>query len=63
MATKLEKPKVIDIYFADVEKYQAQFGPKTAVYIQVGDFYEIYGAEFPDGKRIGVLEQISDSLI
>jgi len=62
MATKLEKPKVIDIYFADVEKYQAQFGPKTAVYIQVGDFYEIYGAEFPDGKRIGVLEQISDSL-
>ncbi len=62
MTTKPEKPKVIDIYFADVEKYQAQFGPKTAVYIQVGDFYEIYGAEYSDGKRLGILDQISDSL-
>ncbi len=62
MVTKYEKPKVIDIYFADVIKYQAQFGPKTAVYIQVGDFYEIYGAEYPDGKRLGILDQISDSL-
>jgi DNA mismatch repair protein MutS len=60
MTTKIEKPKVIDTYFADIEKYQKQFGPKTAIYIQVGDFYEIYGAEYPDGKRIGVIDQISD---
>ncbi len=61
MAPKTDKPKVIDVYFSDVEKYQKQFGPKTAVYIQVGDFYEIYGAELPDGTRIGVLDQISDA--
>lgn len=57
---KVEPPKLIDTYFNDVVKYQKQFGEKTAVYIQVGDFYEIYTAELPDGTRIGVLDQISD---
>lgn len=61
MPPKSDKPKVIDIYFTDVEKYQKQFGPKTAVYIQVGDFYEIYGAELPDGTRMGILDQIADA--
>jgi DNA mismatch repair protein MutS len=61
MPPKSDKPKVIDIYFSDVEKYQKQFGPKTAVYIQVGDFYEIYGAELPDGTRMGILDQIADA--
>jgi DNA mismatch repair protein MutS len=58
--SKVEAPKLIDTYFNDVVKYQKQFGEKTAVYIQVGDFYEIYTAELPDGTRIGVLDQISD---
>ncbi len=58
--SKPEAPKLIDTYFNDVIKYQKQFGEKTAVYIQVGDFYEIYTAELPDGSRIGILDQISD---
>jgi DNA mismatch repair protein MutS len=57
---KQDPPKLIDTYFNDVIKYQQQFGEKTAVYIQVGDFYEIYSAEFPDGTKIGILHQISD---
>jgi DNA mismatch repair protein MutS len=59
-SNKPDTPKLIDTYFNDVIKYQNQFGEKTAVYIQVGDFYEIYSAEFPDGTTIGILNQISD---
>ena len=57
---KSEAPKLIDTYFNDVIKYTQQFGDRTAVYMQVGDFYEIYSAEMPDGSRIGVLDKISD---
>ncbi len=57
---RVDSPKLIDTYFNDVVKYQTQFGEKTVVYIQVGDFYEIYSAELPDGKKIGVLHQIAD---
>lgn len=51
--------KLIDTYFQDQKDYQTQFGEKTAVYIQVGDFYEIYGAELVDGQYMGVLDKIS----
>jgi len=51
--------KIIDTYFKDQKDYQAQFGEKTVVYIQIGDFYEIYGAELKDGSYMGVLNQIS----
>jgi DNA mismatch repair protein MutS len=51
--------KLIDTYFEDQQKYQKQFGEKTVVYIQVGDFYEIYGAELTNGEQLGVLDKIS----
>jgi len=57
---RVDSPKLIDTYFNDVIKYQKQFGERTVVYIQVGDFYEIYSAELPDGQKIGVLHQIAD---
>jgi DNA mismatch repair protein MutS len=57
---KVEAPKMIDTYFNDVLKYIKQFGENTVVYMQVGDFYEIYSCELPDGTRIGCLEKIND---
>jgi len=60
MYKKPEPLKLIDTYFNDVIKYQKQYGEKTAVFIQVGDFYEIYSAELTDGTKIGVLNQMSD---
>jgi DNA mismatch repair protein MutS len=51
--------KLIDVYFDDQQKYQKQFGDKTVVYIQVGDFFEIYGAEMTNGDQLGVLDKIS----
>ena len=57
---KVEAPKMIDTYFNDVIKYIKQFGENTVIYMQVGDFYEIYSCELPDGTRIGCLEKIND---
>jgi len=60
MKTKDKAPKLIDTYFKEVDKYIKQFGDKTAVYINVGDFYEIYSAELSNGTTIGNLGKISD---
>ena len=51
--------KLIDTYFEEQSKYEKQFGKKTVVYIQVGDFYEIYGAELNNGDYWGVLDQVA----
>ena len=31
---------------------------KTTVFMQVGDFFEIYGLVYPDGKEVGNLWKI-----
>ena len=35
---------------------------KTVVFMQVGDFFEIYGLVYPDGREVGNLWKIIDDL-
>jgi DNA mismatch repair protein MutS len=40
--TKAAKRSMDDIYFAAYQEYVAKYGPKTAILLQVGKFYEMY---------------------
>lgn len=41
-----------DVIFAWQRKYEEQFGPHMALFVQVGDFYENYGVD-NDSEKIG----------
>lgn len=55
-----KKKLLTDIYLDELEDYQNKYGQKTCIYIQVGDFWEIYGYQSSDGKRRGVLWEVSE---
>ena len=51
---------VIEQYIEILEEYQKKHGDKVTVFMQVGDFYEIYGVEYPDGTYRGTLREVAD---
>lgn len=51
---------IIDTYLDDLEREIKKHGENTAHFIQIGDFYEMYGVQYADGSYRGNLPRISD---
>lgn len=51
---------LIDTYFSYQVKYANQYGPNTIVFMEVGSFFEIYGADSKEGGKI--IHRISNLL-
>ena len=59
--TKNNKP--VEQYMELLPYYQKLLdNEKTVVFMQVGDFFEIYGLVYPDGREVGNLWKIIDDL-
>ena len=55
--TKNNKP--VEQYMELLPYYQKLLdNEKTVVFMQVGDFFEIYGLVYPDGREVGNLWKI-----
>lgn len=60
---QLRNMKVGEFYMEILKEYQKKFDKEYLVlFIQVGEFYEMYGLEHPDGTREGNLWEICDHL-
>ena len=57
-----ESTRVVEQYLELLDIYQKKFREHLTVFMQIGDFYEIYGIEYPDGRRVGNVWEISDNL-
>lgn len=51
-----------DLYERLYTKYVAEFGPKTAIFLMVGSFYELYDIQAPDGRTKMNVKDIVDIL-
>ena len=51
---------VIEQYLEILEEHQKKYGNNVVVFMQIGDFYEIYGVELPDGTFKGTLRQVAE---
>jgi len=51
---------LIDTYFSYQVKYTNEYGPNTIVFMEVGSFFEIYGADSKEGGQI--IHRISNLL-
>jgi DNA mismatch repair protein MutS len=49
---KGHKIKVCEEHILDHQKYEKEYGKNTAVFTQVGDFYEMYSAILEDGTEL-----------
>jgi DNA mismatch repair protein MutS len=49
-------------YYALWTKYQAEYGPKTAIFLMVGSFYELYDIQEADGRTKMNVKDIVDIL-
>ena len=55
--------KVGEFYMDTLKDYQKKFDKDSLVlFIQVGEFYEMYGYEYKDGRREGNIWDICDNL-
>lgn len=55
-----KKKLLTTIYLEELEEYQNKYGHNTCIYMQVGDFWEVYGFQDNDGNRQGVLWEVAD---
>jgi DNA mismatch repair protein MutS len=46
------KLKVCEQYILDLEKYEKEYGQNTIVFMQLGDFYEMYSVVLEDGEEL-----------
>lgn len=54
----------VEQYLELLEYYQKKLGvKKVTVFMQIGDFYEIYGIVYSDGKRVSNLWEVAENLI
>jgi DNA mismatch repair protein MutS len=51
-----------DLYERLYTKYVAEYGPKTAIFLMVGSFYELYDIQAPDGRTKMNVKDIVDIL-
>ena len=51
-----------DLYQELYTKYVAEFGPKTAIFLLVGSFYELYDIQDPDGRTKMNVKDVVDIL-
>lgn len=51
-----------DLYERLYKKYVAEYGPKTAIFLMVGSFYELYDIQSPDGRTKMNVKDIVDIL-
>ena len=61
----MSKPtqKVVEYYFETLNKYTEKLRKeKVAILMQVGDFFEIYGLTYPDGRRVGNIWEFCDNV-
>ena len=54
--------KMYEEYSRFWKKYTAEYGPKTAIFLQVGSFYELYDIQAPDGQTQMNVKEIVDFL-
>jgi DNA mismatch repair protein MutS len=57
----LKKKHITDKYLDDLPSYLEKYGPNTAVLIEVGSFYNIYGVD-NNKEKIGNIDKICDIL-
>lgn len=51
-----------ELYEQLYNKYSAEYGPKTAIFLMVGSFYELYDIQEPDGRTKMNVKDIVDIL-
>jgi DNA mismatch repair protein MutS len=51
-----------ELYEQLYNKYSAEYGPKTAIFLMVGSFYELYDIQDPDGRTKMNVKDIVDIL-
>ena len=55
--------KIVEQYIEQLEKYQKSLNNEhLTVFMQVGDFYEVYGLEYNDGKTRGNIWEVCNDL-
>ena len=55
--------KVVEFYIETLKKYSKKLNKeKLTVLMQVGEFFEIYGLVYPDGKREGNIWEFCDNV-
>jgi DNA mismatch repair protein MutS len=58
--------KVLELYLSVLAQKQKLFEnvgkSRIALLMQVGDFYEAYGIEYPDGRQVGTIWDLTDNL-
>lgn len=60
---ELKKMKVGEFYIETLKEYQKKFDKDSLVlFVQVGEFYEMYGLEYENGKRVGNIWEICEHL-
>ena len=60
---ELKNMKVGEFYMEILKDYQKRFDKDSLVlFIQVGEFYEMYGLEYEDGTRVGNIWDVCDNL-
>lgn len=47
-----KKIKICEQYILDNEKYEKEYGKNTAIFMQLGDFYELYSVELENGDEL-----------
>ena len=61
---KTESTKVVEQYLEVLDTQRAKLDTeRISVFMQVGDFFEIYGIQYPDGSTKGNLWDLSNDLI
>ena len=55
--------KVIEIYLETLKEYKKKLNKeKLIVFMQVGEFFEIYGIIYPDGTKVGDIWEFCDNV-
>ncbi len=60
---QLRNMKVGEFYMEILKDYQKKFNKDSlVVFIQVGEFYEMYGLQYADGRRVGNIWDVCENL-
>ena len=58
-----QSQKVVEIYLDTLKEYKKKLNKeKVIVFMQVGDFFEIYGIIYPDGRKVGEIWNFCDNV-